>query len=771
MNHYQYTTSGGLAGALPASTAGSAPVHNHPHLHQLHQPRHHQHQHQHQHLPQNQLPIAPSPHVAAGHKRKLVPSSSASIVNAAARSAVATDKSSMPRRDTAPAIIGSPVKAAPSPAPNVSPSDYWKGLLNEWRVPILDTVGIEQDSDDTVDFLETTPERIESYQNIELLTAVRRRDLATLKRIAAEKAANNSTMNACNRFGESILHLACRKGSLDVVQLLVGEGISQPLPGCDCSLLVRDDYGRTVLHDACWTISPPWELVKLILKKAPVLWRVSDVRGHLALQYVPKSVWPQWIAFLTKNKDLLKRVMVHAYHRVDIAHQPMPQETSRQPTAGAPLLSRLPGSLPQSSAVPVTSAPAGTASGEPKASPSLPLSAAQTSTRSSGPSTIAQQANAVLARALAQANPAMVQALSMGVQPRQLKQGVEVMPPVSTSHQATPQTQATLATQGTVHAQALVPAAPAPGPATAALDEALKAQAEMRAQKRSELQGAAPERLIHKPLVKQEAHKVRLPPPPNESKQAPLPYAPSISMIAKRLAGYQKATAIKDAQLKQKQETLRLQKESRVQTSSEIHAVRNPLPAVPNPLLTTSENEAVLKEVPKAMNAANQPVVAEATTTQHTTAVPNPIILAGEEASVVPSAAPIENSSEEATAGIQIKPGMNSSGSSNSNCSNNSASSLTMSGSASEAEQQETFSTTTTTTNTVSENMTSKVSASVAATATDPANDSTVREDGSPEDSEGTGNKDEKEDKDGVSSISDTDYKSDLSETKKRIVG
>jgi len=242
-------------------------------------------------------------------------------------------------------------------------------------------------------------------------------------------------------------------------------------------------------------------------------------------------------------------------------------------------------------------------------------------------------------------------------------------------------------------------------------------------------------------------------------------------MIAKRLAGYRKATAIKDAQLKQKQETLRLEKESRVQTSSEIHAVRNPLPAVPNPLLTTSENEAVSKEVPKAMDAANQPVVAEATTTQHTTAVPNPIILAGEEASVVPSAAPIENSSEEATAGIQIKPGMNSSGSSNSNCSNNSASSLTMSGSASEAEQQETFSTTTTTTNTVSENMTSKVSASVAATATDPANDSTVREDGSPEDSECTGNKDEKEDKDGVSSISDTDYKSDLSETKKRIVG
>ncbi|OEU19554.1 hypothetical protein FRACYDRAFT_181697, partial [Fragilariopsis cylindrus CCMP1102] len=154
-------------------------------------------------------------------------------------------------------------------------------------------------ADAEIQFLETTPDRIDAYQNTELLTAVRRRDLDTLRKIGVEFTAAGKTMNACNRFGESILHLACRKCSTEVVQFLIDDTASG---GMNCSLLVRDDYGRTVLHDACWTISPPWILLKLILKESPILWRVSDVRGHLALQYVPKSVWSKWITFIQENQ-------------------------------------------------------------------------------------------------------------------------------------------------------------------------------------------------------------------------------------------------------------------------------------------------------------------------------------------------------------------------------------------------------------------------------------------------------------------------------------
>merc|ERR1712166_1627010 len=55
-------------------------------------------------------------------------------------------------------------------------------------------------------------------------------------------------------------------------------------------------------------------------------WRVSDVRNHLALQYVPKVVWPAWISFLSQNKNILKQIMVTSYF-----HNKSPEEISRIP--------------------------------------------------------------------------------------------------------------------------------------------------------------------------------------------------------------------------------------------------------------------------------------------------------------------------------------------------------------------------------------------------------------------------------------------------------
>lgn len=528
------------------------------------------------------LPIAPSPIAVTGHKRKA--------------------PVQLPRRETSPAQLAPLAEAPPSPIVG-KPSDYWKSLLNEWKIPILDSIGIEQDdSDQNVVFLETTSERVEAYQSIELLTAVRRRDMATLKRIATDKRSRGETMNACNRFGESILHLACRKGSVDVVQFLVGSD-------CNCSLLLRDDYGRTVLHDACWTVNPPWELIKLILKKAPVLWRVSDIRGHLAMQYIPKSAWPQWSAFLSKNKQLLQRIMVHSYHQIDIMQQqpPQPQQETpndgstndisgvpaqnlpqhqqatqqpipQQPQQNIPMPLPTPASRPVSAhnseeklntAVPVAQVPQ-QQTAAPSSAPVVTQAAAAkpTGTTPAISATTALQAQDVLARALAQANPTMVQAISQGqIQGAELKQGLTTYSPSTT-------------TPATAKAENATPQhpAPAPGPATAALDEALRAQSENRAKARSNL--LLTEQQTRKEPSKQEE---TLAPKSStkDSSQAPLPYAPSISMIAERLKGYQKNYGEATVPREEAKPTAT----DVAAPNAQDQASENPLPAVPNPLL------------------------------------------------------------------------------------------------------------------------------------------------------------------------------------------
>ena len=53
--------------------------------------------------------------------------------------------------------------------------------------------------------------------------------------------------NPCNDFGESIVHMACRRGDSKLLRVLVQAG---------CCLQVTDDFGRTPLHDACWASKP-----------------------------------------------------------------------------------------------------------------------------------------------------------------------------------------------------------------------------------------------------------------------------------------------------------------------------------------------------------------------------------------------------------------------------------------------------------------------------------------------------------------------------------
>ena len=52
------------------------------------------------------------------------------------------------------------------------------------------------------------------------------------------------------------------------------------------SIRVRDEGGRTPLHDAAWTDRPNFDLVKIILKDSPELMFVKDDRRYSPLSYV-----------------------------------------------------------------------------------------------------------------------------------------------------------------------------------------------------------------------------------------------------------------------------------------------------------------------------------------------------------------------------------------------------------------------------------------------------------------------------------------------------
>merc|ERR1739844_573061 len=96
-------------------------------------------------------------------------------------------------------------------------------------------------------FLEIKDEHISAY-NLDVITAVREKDITTLRKMHQQ----GLTLQCCNRFGESIIHMACRRGLFEVVKFLVEEA--------GLSILLRDDYGRTPLHDAFWTPKPEPEL-------------------------------------------------------------------------------------------------------------------------------------------------------------------------------------------------------------------------------------------------------------------------------------------------------------------------------------------------------------------------------------------------------------------------------------------------------------------------------------------------------------------------------
>jgi len=130
----------------------------------------------------------------------------------------------------------------------------------------------------------------------DVVNAIRSNDVDALRTLHAD----GTKLQCGNRFGETLIHLACRRSSRELVSFLVKEA--------DVSLYVRDDFGRTPMHDCCWRAEPDLELFDMLLDEAPELLLLSDKRGHTPLDYSRREHWTSLVPFLKERAHKFKPV-------------------------------------------------------------------------------------------------------------------------------------------------------------------------------------------------------------------------------------------------------------------------------------------------------------------------------------------------------------------------------------------------------------------------------------------------------------------------------
>mmetsp|Transcript_28858 Transcript_28858/g.61495 ORF Transcript_28858/g.61495 Transcript_28858/m.61495 type:complete len:279 (+) Transcript_28858:185-1021(+) len=172
---------------------------------------------------------------------------------------------------------------------NMCPYTFIESVLeNDQHQPVKQMQPLHE-----TEYLHPTEEQIAAYSS-DVIAAVRTNDLAALREMMYSQGRN---LRCCNRFGESLLHVACRRSNFDVVSFLLLEANVSPR--------IKDDYGRTPLHDACWRGNPEYDIVELLLSVEPRLAFVQDVRGHKPFQYARREHWGAWREFLDQKRDLI----------------------------------------------------------------------------------------------------------------------------------------------------------------------------------------------------------------------------------------------------------------------------------------------------------------------------------------------------------------------------------------------------------------------------------------------------------------------------------
>lgn len=182
-----------------------------------------------------------------------------------------------------------PTAPLPDVDENISPDEFLLKLVDA-------QLGIKVEPKKAMEvkgfFHHSTDEEVAAY-NSEVVSAVRDEELDRLRKMQE----NGQQLNCFNRFGESLLNLACRRGFESIVRYLM----DQP----SITVKTSDDCGRTPLHDACWHPQPQLSICKWILEEEPALFFIMDRRGCTAFEYARPQHWPIWRKFLLENRHSL----------------------------------------------------------------------------------------------------------------------------------------------------------------------------------------------------------------------------------------------------------------------------------------------------------------------------------------------------------------------------------------------------------------------------------------------------------------------------------
>jgi hypothetical protein len=186
--------------------------------------------------------------------------------------------------DSDDSLAGSSKQLFP-PAVLVSPQNYLDALLKQrgYSTERFKTL-------QTAYYNDPTPLQLASY-HVHLIHLVRLHKLDELN----ELFSCGISPNPCNDYGESLLHKVCRRGDASLLNVMIRNG---------ACLHVADDYGRTPLHDACFTVKPAFCVVEILLSKRGDMFQMLDARGHAPLEYVRKTHWAAWTQFLEQKADV-----------------------------------------------------------------------------------------------------------------------------------------------------------------------------------------------------------------------------------------------------------------------------------------------------------------------------------------------------------------------------------------------------------------------------------------------------------------------------------
>jgi hypothetical protein len=202
---------------------------------------------------------------------------------------VLTTKIETPEEEEAAAFFVMPASETPA---SMSPDEYLKIILKA-------KMGVDAQVKPALelpkDFFPTpTQKQIQGY-TMEMIDIVRENEVDKLRNKLESGCVESLQLS--NRFGESLIHMACRRGNKETVSYLLGEA--------NVSARCRDDVGRTPFHDCCWNPKPQTEIFERLLKLDPVLLLICDKRNFTPFAYARREHWSTWKTFLYEHQDLI----------------------------------------------------------------------------------------------------------------------------------------------------------------------------------------------------------------------------------------------------------------------------------------------------------------------------------------------------------------------------------------------------------------------------------------------------------------------------------